>query len=207
MNNFDFNKVVENFAEIGLQHQMQLCERFQLGKDINEVGSAMVKFMRCYLGDKPLQKHEAYAEIADWLHDSKGKGLYLYGLCSQGKTFMARYVIPAMFHHYHNRILHFYPMTEVNNKLDEVLRQHCIVLDDVGTEEQLVSFGQRRNAFDEIMDAVEQKGKLVIITTNLTKEQIEDRYGTRTYERIKATTRRIVFNKRDTDNHPVSFRE
>jgi DNA replication protein DnaC len=67
-------------------------------------------------------------------------------------------------------------------------------LDDIGTEDIAVSFGNKRAAFSEIMDAAEKKGKLVIITTNLQKEEIVQRYKERVYDRIISTTKRIKFS-------------
>ena len=137
-----------------------------------------------------------YKEVADWLSDNKGKGLFMFGHCGQGKTILAHYILPAIFSYYvkPSKVMNYYPMVEANTKVDEVLKHHIICLDDVGVEEQYVEYGFKRNSFSEIMDAVEQKGKLVVITTNLSPEEIEARYGTRTIERIIATCRPICFN-------------
>jgi len=43
------------------------------------------------------------------------------------------------------------------------------------------------------MDAVEKYAKLIIISTNLTKSELKDRYGERVYERLISTTKRIEF--------------
>ncbi len=48
-------------------------------------------------------------------------------------------------------------------------------------------------AFAEVMDAVERESKLIIISSNLNGKEIENRYGTRTFERIISTTKRIEF--------------
>lgn len=141
--------------------------------------------------------HPAYIQVADWLSDNHGLGLFMYGKCGQGKTLLAKYVLPAILLYYvkpRGLVVNYYDMTEANRKIDEILEKHIIALDDVGTESTSVIYGNKRNAFDEIMDQVEKNGKLVIITSNLTFEELSARYESRVIDRIIATTRRILFN-------------
>ena len=57
-----------------------------------------------------------------------------------------------------------------------------------------MSYGNERHAFPELMDRAEQNGNLVVVSTNLSGEEIEQVYGTRTLERIKACCKRVNFN-------------
>lgn len=84
-------------------------------------------------------------------------------------------------------------MQEMNHKLDEVLTKGIISLDDIGSEEMMIKYGERRLAFAEIMDAAEKSGKIVIVSTNLTSDQIRSQYGDRVLDRIKAITTRVLF--------------
>ena len=68
-----------------------------------------------------------------------------------------------------------------------------IILDDVGNEEQKIEYGDRRWAFPEIIDYVEQRNRLIIITSNFTPVAFEKKYGLRTRDRIKSCCRQIVF--------------
>jgi len=134
-----------------------------------------------------------YTEVAEWLEDNRGRGLFMYGDCGRGKTFLANYVIPAILLKYAGKVVFSYDIQEMNRRLDEVLNRPIIVLDDIGTEEISVSFGNKRAAFIEIMDAAEKYGKLMIVTTNLDGDRIADRYGPRALERIISTTKRVEF--------------
>jgi DNA replication protein DnaC len=134
-----------------------------------------------------------YDEVAAWLENNEGDGLLLSGSCGKGKSMLARYVIPAILLKYCKRIVSVYDFQEMNANIDAVLSKHLISIDEVGMESTIYNYGNKRSAFFEVMDAVEKYGKLVIISTNLSKDEIIDRYGERVYERIIATTRRIEF--------------
>lgn len=134
-----------------------------------------------------------YDEVANWLADNEGRGLFLFGDCGRGKSILTRFVLPAIILKYMRKVVSVYDVQAMNRYLDEVLKKHIISLDDIGTEDLSVSYGNRRQAFAEVMDAAEKYRKLVIISTNLTGDQIIARYGQRVMERIISTTRRIEF--------------
>ena len=136
---------------------------------------------------------EEYDRVAEWLSDNKGKGLFLYGNCGRGKTMLAKYIIPALLLVECGKIVNYYDILDLKTKFDEVIRYKILVVDDIGTEEVLVSFGNKTDIFSEIMDMVEKKSKLVIVTTNYQKNQLEERYGKRVLDRIIATTFRVCF--------------
>lgn len=134
-----------------------------------------------------------YDRVAEWLTDNQGKGLFLYGNCGRGKSLLCRQVIPAILLHASRKVVKIYDMQEMNHKLDEVLTKGIISLDDIGSEEMMIKYGERRLAFAEIMDAAEKSGKIVIVSTNLTSDQIRSQYGDRVLDRIKAITTRVLF--------------
>ena len=134
-----------------------------------------------------------YEEVADWLNDNQGRGLFLYGNCGRGKTVLARYVIPAILLKYDRKVVNCFDAQEMNTNLDEVLKKKIVCIDDIGTEEVSVSYGNKRLAFLEVVDAAEKHGKLLIITSNLNQEQLVQKYGDRTMDRIISTTKRVLF--------------
>lgn len=136
---------------------------------------------------------DEYDKVAEWLTDNKGKGLFLYGNCGRGKTMLAKYIIPALLLVEVGKIVNYYDFLDLKTKFDEVVRYKIIAIDDVGTEEVLVNFGNKTDIFSEIMDMAEKKSKLVIVTSNYQKEQLVERYGLRVLDRIIATTFRVKF--------------
>ena len=134
-----------------------------------------------------------YEKVANWLENNNGKGLMLYGDCGRGKSVLCRYVLPAILLKYQNKVVSVYDVQEINTKLDEVLNKHIISIDDIGTEEISVNFGNKRLAFSEIIDFAEKYGKLIIISTNLNAKELKEKYGERVIERIVSTMSHIEF--------------
>lgn len=135
-----------------------------------------------------------YEQVAEWLSGNGGRGLFLFGSCGRGKSVLCRYVLPAILLQYMRKVVAVYDMQELNRDVDGVLRKHIVSLDDVGTEELSVKYGEKRLAFAEVMDAAEKYGKLVIVSTNLSPEDLRFRYGDRVVDRIRSTMKRVAFN-------------
>lgn len=135
-----------------------------------------------------------YDEISSWLASNEGKGLFLYGSFGRGKTLFLKEIFPVIMESY-RKVCSYYTMTGMDERiLNEALGKKIICLDDVGVESKIMSYGNERHAFPELMDRAEQNGNLVVVSTNLSGEEIEQVYGTRTLERIKACCKRVNFN-------------
>ncbi len=134
-----------------------------------------------------------YDLIADWLTDNKGKGLLLAGSCGRGKTLIATRVLPLFFAE-RNLIYSIYNSYDLNSRQREVIRSHILCIDDLGIENESVQYGERKNVFVELIDSVEKKGKLLVVTTNLTQDEIEEKYGTRTIDRFFSCCEIINFS-------------
>lgn len=134
-----------------------------------------------------------YDRVADWLSDNKGRGLFLYGDSGRGKSLLGRYVLPTILLMKCRKVVSVFDVQDMNRDIDHVLTKHIISIDDIGTEEQSVKFGERRMAFAEVMDAAEKQNKLVVVSTNLSVDEIRKRYGDRVLERIVSTTCDVLF--------------
>jgi DNA replication protein DnaC len=134
-----------------------------------------------------------YEEIVKWIENNEGRGLLLFGPCGLGKSMLARYVIPSILFAYYNKICTIKSALQLNLSIDEVLEKKIISIDDLGTESILNDYGNKRLPIAELLDATEQNGKLLIISTNLNGAEIKNLYGSRVLERIISTTKRIEF--------------
>lgn len=187
----DFDSIIEEMKT----HGMPLPKERQSLRVENPkviMQNALNYFLR-FEAIKAIWKPE-YDDVSTWLENTQGRGLFMYGNCGLGKSLLGRFVIPAILLKYCRKVVSVYSMNEVNKNIDEVLTRPIISIDDVGTEDIANSYGNKRSAFAEIMDEVEKKGKLIIISTNLSNEELIEKYGTRVMERIISTTKRIKFN-------------
>lgn len=172
--------------------------------------------LRHYIGEQA-KWIAPYEEVAKWCADNRGRGLLCVGSCGLGKTRICKDIIPALFRHEHGTRFQMLAVnaTEMNPRIDELLKfckpNRMIIVDDLGTEATEAWVGYRkRNPFCELVNAAEQNGTLLIITTNLTvltmRQQdgtpdplrsfpsIEQRYGIPTIDRLRATTKVVVFS-------------
>ena len=68
-------------------------------------------------------------------------------------------------------------------------------MDDIGTENLSVKYGEKRLAFAELTDEAEKKGKLLILTTNLSIDELREKYGERTVDRLRAITKTVLVDR------------
>ena len=134
-----------------------------------------------------------YRPIVDWMTDNKGKGLLMFGGCGLGKSVIGMYILPLLIKDVHKKVVNIFSAQELNKKIDEILKLHIIYIDDIGTEDNLNSYGNKRMPFAELCDAAEKKGKLLILTTNLSIYELTQRYGDRVVDRLIATTKAVPF--------------
>ena len=97
--------------------------------------------------------------------------------------------------HYLTESPHIYPAYRLSDTyrnqttMWDLIDNRPIVIDDLGTEHYYFEYGEKRDLFAELVDQAEKDKRLMIITTNLTTDQIKERYGIRTYDRLRALTK------------------
>lgn len=141
--------------------------------------------------DTPVHIPE-HDEIIDWMMDTKGKGLILVGDCGRGKSSIITGVIPVIFNMRYGKLIFPLPATDMLNAKN-LLQTSFYCIDDVGTESIKNHFGEKSEVFASVMDDAERYFKPVFISTNLTGQQIIDRYGKRTMDRIVRLCRIVKF--------------
>lgn len=134
-----------------------------------------------------------YDQVIDWMTDTKDKGLWMMGDCGRGKSVILTGVLPILMLAKRNKVLTTYPAEHIPILENTILKKWAIALDDIGTETQVNDYGEKHEGFNAIMNEAERRMAPVFGTTNLNPNELLERYGERTMERIYRLCRIIKF--------------
>lgn len=146
-----------------------------------------------------------YDKIIEWLVDTKGKGLFMTGDCGRGKTNIIFGVILPIYYMKFKSILPGYSATQLAQRVPpqfedryrwnyELYQKWKIAfIDELGTERMVTDFGEKFESFNEILNVTEQKLNVLIISSNLSGKDFQNRYGDRTMDRIKRLCKIVKF--------------
>lgn len=149
-----------------------------------------------------------YDEIIDWMTNTDDKGLMLMGDCGRGKSVILNYVLPVLFRikerlvvavHAQdmNKPLPDNPRATANVRrlyIDYLLGSAYPMIDELGIEPMINDYGEKFEGFNLVLNAAERYHRPIFITTNLTEEQIYERYGDRTMDRLTHLCRTVHFS-------------
>lgn len=137
---------------------------------------------------------QEYDNIADWLTNNNHKGLLCYGKCGRGKSLICEKIMPNIFRYYLRKNLIKFDGYEINDKRQLLRDCECaILIDDFGVEDVGKIYGETHNVFEEVVSLAEKRHQMLLLTTNLTLDEICDKYGERTLDRLRFLTRPVLF--------------
>lgn len=204
---------MENNTEEKKQKQVQYSERleneykkaFETLEKNGYVFEKSLKFQINFETDLPIiskligveiKKTNLIQQVINYFEDTKGKHLCLLGTCGTGKTLLATKIIPLIFIASFKKIFKVIKACDINDRLQEAKEYPFVVIDDFGTESTAVNFGNKVEAFNEIIDSVEGRKCFVVVTSNLDANQIKQKYGVRTYDRLRGLFKVIQVNEK-----------
>lgn len=200
MNNID--ELINNLRRAGVETERK-AESFSFGN----LETCKKILIECFHAiDKTVVNFQwlpEYNEIVAWMADTKGKGLLLMGDCGRGKSTILRSVIPLLYLQKYNKIIRPISAKELNLPdlqrgkktigWPEISKRWCYNIDELGTEDAESNYGERFEPFNKTIDEAENLIKLVFISTNLTKEQLLQRYGERCIDRLVRLCKVVEF--------------
>lgn len=152
------------------------------------------------------------AQVARWLIEADGKpGLMLMGLCGNGKTTLMRslarlieYVTEATVGYSKRTTVTMLPAKEIarmcaaadkeRKEFKELFSLGMLGIDDLGEEpKEIMSYGMIYTPLIDLLCERYDRQLTTIITTNLTQEQLSEKYGPRVYDRFKEMLSIITF--------------
>ena len=182
----DFKSIIERLEDTGYP-----AEPDKVNIKIPNAENLLRRGLDYFTQKQTVWNEQNYRPIVDWMSDNKGRGLLLAGECGLGKTLIGMRILPLILNATCRKIVACYKAQDLNTKPDEVLSKHIVYIDDIGTESISNIYGNKRVPFAELCDLAEQKGKLLIISTNFDIIHLADKYGERTVDRLKATTKYV----------------
>ncbi|WP_235317824.1 P-loop NTPase family protein [Porphyromonas gulae] len=193
------------------------AKRFRLDGFTEEEVAAMLGM--CYASEveRRVMQYVADTETAakiqkaaKWLcSDTARVGLMLYGGVGNGKSTLAR-AISNLIGILHNSALsaerkNVYRLTAIelaklateNQPLfDQVRRQELLMIDDVGTEQVSVKvWGNEYSPVTEVLYDRYDRQLFTLATSNLSDEEMRERYGIRIYDRMEEMFDRLYYKQ------------
>lgn len=187
MESLNIGKTIDFLRETGFN---PLPDRVRIA--IPEAKSTLFRGLKFFAGESAEWLPE-YDAVAEWMSDNKGRGLLCFGNCGRGKSLICCKILPVLISHFCRKVVSVYDAQQMNADINAVKAKHIICIDDIGTEEMSIKYGERRQAFSEIVDEAEKRGKLLLITTNLGVDEMLSKYGERTMDRLVVVTRSVQF--------------
>ncbi len=191
----DFKSIIDKFDdEASVRIPNAVSIRIPKAEDWLKSGlEYFVKALSHGTVPKAVWNEANYRPVANWMADNQGRGLLMIGGCGLGKTLIGKYILPYLIRYACGKILNVFNAQDLNARPDEIMRYRLVYVDDIGTEGISNVYGNKRMPFMELCDAAEQEGKLLVCSTNLTTGELAEKYGERTIDRLKATTKVVPF--------------
>ena len=183
----DFGEEEQCLSEVNA-----ICKRDCVQISIDGARDIMMRGLRHFIGDSAQWLPE-YEQVADWLEDNQGKGLLCYGHCGRGKTMLTAKVIPCIIHRWARKTVMCRTAYEAGLQFEQVMGMKLLCIDDVGTEGIVNVYGNKIYALPTIVNEAERKGNLLLLSTNMTFDEIRAKYGIRTADRITGLCKAVRF--------------
>jgi len=168
-----------------------------------------VSFITNWLNDEGLTppNDSIKAALIKYLSEARAgyrvKGLFLTGQIGTGKSFASKIISTCEGYSYYETV-DLATMYKKNLKEFNVISGNYsqnIIIDDLGAEPTVNSYGIKEETLAVMIDGrfrtFNRAGCKTIITTNLTKDQVIERYGARIYSRIRDMCECVVTNGTD----------
>lgn len=176
-----------------LQQMGYYAEPKKVDIAIPEAGKHLADGLRYFLGSNA-RWHKDYERIVSWLSNNHGKGLLVLGNPGTGKSLICERILPILLYHYRQQlILKPFRAEDLNTRTTDVLASYALYIDDIGTEGIRNNYGEKSLVLPDLVDRAEKYGKLLVMTTNLKQQELLEKYGGRTIDRLRAITEIVTF--------------
>lgn len=188
----EIKSIIQELSHHGIQ-----AARTNTGLSFGTIEECRLMFQQAFMeADSRITNYQhlpEYDQVIDWMANNQGKGLLLAGSCGRGKSIILMGVLPILMNRKFNKILTTYHADQIPAQVDQIKRKWAIAIDEVGHEPHVNDYGVRIEGFNTIMNEAERRAALLFLSTNLNAQQITDRYGVRTTDRMLGLCRVVRF--------------
>lgn len=176
-------------------------------EDIEEVNTIATYDLRC-MAEARIEGFKMlghYQPAFEWFGCNHGQGLLLRGTIGSGKTMIVRdLLLPAIRESYNIYIDEYNSVGEAFRMLDNHILGNpkhgaakALFIDDIGKEGIYRSYGNERNIIEEIVEDAYIYKKLLIFTTNLSRQAMAEKYDARVISRMQEMMKDVTVVSQD----------
>ena len=184
-------------SRIDGREMVRHAEIYSLGSDRQVLKTMFVENLLRFdnnINEESLQFLPEYEIVLDWMINNQGKGLFITGDVGRGKTNIIIGVIRPLFLAQMNKLIIGCHARDLPGQVESFKKRAIVYVDELGTESMANYFGERFEAFNVLLDVVEQYNKpMLIISSNLSGEAFQKRYGDRSLDRLQRLCKIISF--------------
>jgi len=180
-------------------------QRYKIGRSTEDVATMLEETYKWYVSQRriaynPVDTQPLIAKVARWITENRKPGLLLYGTVGSGKTTMATSLR-------HLLIIQGQRMEKISalelsraakgssDDYHNYMKSEMLLIDDMGEEPEMVkNFGNEISPIIEVIYHRYDRQLLTIITSNLSDDEMRNRYGIRVSDRFKEMFDRIYYS-------------
>ncbi len=125
-----------------------------------------------------------YEKVVEWMSGTKGKGLLLSGDCGRGKTNIIMFALPLLFLHKLRKVVKPIHVDNLHNSVEFLSKKKIISIDEIGAEAVTSDYGSKYFPFMKVVNAAEMNAAMLLLSTNLSSDQLRSKYDERTLDRL-----------------------
>jgi DNA replication protein DnaC len=193
----DFTQTIENLKQNhGYQDKVAMQLTFGDKKTCKDAFTSAFK-----AGDKTVKKFEwlpEYDSVVEWMVDNQGKGLAMFGSVGRGKSVIMMHVLPLVFMQFHGKVFRSSMASDLAimkiEQLQKLFKQRpFIAIDELGRETRASEWGEKHEGLNYLIEHCEAYQRLLFITSNMTRSQVTERYGSHIWDRIVRLCKIVEF--------------
>ena len=135
-----------------------------------------------------------YDQVANWMSDTEGKGLFLSGDCGRGKSNIIMFALPLLFWHCQKKIIKPLHVDDLHEHIGSLTKRKIISIDEIGAEPISSDYGSKYFPFMKVINAAEMNSATLLLSSNLNSEQMRYKYDERTLDRIVRLCKVVKFS-------------